>query len=84
MRRVSLAVVVLALALTGCKSPTALTASATGCGVTEVEIVDSAYTRQGVTTAWCARCKGKLFQCASNAGRDRVECRPATSPGPCE
>jgi uncharacterized protein YceK len=84
MRRVSLAVLVLALALAGCKSPTALTAGATGCGVTEVEIVDSAYTRQGATTAWCARCKGKLFQCVSNPEGSRVECRPATSPGPCD
>ena len=70
--------------LSGCKSPTALTASATGCGVTEVDIVDSVYAREGTTSAWCATCKGKLFQCASNPARDRVECRPATSPGPCD
>ena len=70
--------------LSSCKSPTALTASATGCGVTEVDIVDSVYAREGTTSAWCARCNGKLFQCASNPARDRVECRPATSPGPCD
>lgn len=70
--------------LSGCKSPTALTASATGCGVTEVDIVDSVHAREGTTSAWCARCRGKLFQCASNPARDRVECRPAASPGPCD
>lgn len=70
--------------LSGCKSPTALTASATGCGVTDVDIVDSAYAREGITSAWCASCKGKVFQCASNPARDRVECRPATRPGPCD
>lgn len=70
--------------LSGCKSPTALTARATGCGVTEVDIVESAYAREGTTSAWCAMCKGKLFQCVSNPARDRVECRPAARPGPCD
>jgi hypothetical protein len=72
-----------ALALAACKSPAALTADATNCGLTEVEIVDSEYKRQGVTTAWCARCKGKTYQCVSTPARDRVECREARPGGPC-
>jgi len=72
-----------AILLAGCKTPTALTADATDCGVTEVEIVDSDYKRQGVTTAWCARCKGRTYQCVTTPARDRVECRepkPGTTP----
>jgi hypothetical protein len=73
-----------ALVLAGCKTPTALTAQATGCGVTEIEIVDSDYKRQGATTAWCARCKERLYQCVTTPGRDRVECRePRPGATPC-
>jgi len=28
-----------------------------------------------VTTAWCASCGGKMYQCASNADRTKVQCR---------
>ena len=85
MRRVIFPVLLLTLALSlaGCATQTARTAEATGCGVTDVDIVDSAYARDGIISAWCAKCKGKVFQCVSNPERSRVECRPATSPGPC-
>jgi len=69
--------------LVACKSPTALTADAIGCGVTQVEIVDSEYTRRGVTTAWCARCEGKVYQCVTTPARDRVECREPKPDTPC-
>lgn len=74
---------VMAALLVACKSPTALTARATGCTTTEVEIVDSEFKRTGSTTAWCARCKGKNFSCATNTGRDRVECLEARAGSPC-
>lgn len=69
--------------IAACKTPTALTADATGCTTAEVEILDSQYKREGSTTAWCARCKGKNYICATNSNRDRVECREASSPSPC-
>ena len=69
--------------LVGCKSPTALTARATGCTTTEVEIVDSEFKRAGSTTAWCARCKGRNFSCVTNIERNRVECREASAASPC-
>lgn len=82
MRSLILAVAAVA-ALVACKSPAALTADATNCGLTEVEIVDSEYKRQGVTTAWCARCKGKVYQCVTTPARDRVECREPKPGTPC-
>ena len=74
----------LAAVLAGCKTPVALTAEAIGCRRTDVDIVDSEFKRQGSTTAWCARCEGKLYQCAATPARDRVECRAAKPGGPCE
>jgi hypothetical protein len=73
----------LALCLSACKSPTALTARATGCTVTELEIIDSEYKRAGSTTAWCARCKGTNYTCVTNTARDVVECREAAAASPC-
>lgn len=75
--------VAMAAFLVACKSPTVLTARATGCTTTEVEIVDSEFKRAGSTTAWCARCKGKNFSCATNIERDHVECHEASAASPC-
>lgn len=66
----------------GCANKQRLTASATDCRVTEVDIVDSEFKRAGSTTAWCAKCRGKRYQCATNAARDKVQCfeaRPGTT-----
>jgi hypothetical protein len=66
----------------GCKSQSGLTASATGCRAVEVDIVDSEFKRAGSTTAWCAKCRGKRYQCATGASRDKVHCfeaRPGTT-----
>jgi hypothetical protein len=73
----------LGAALTGCKSQGTLAAEAIGCRVAEVDVVKSAYSREGSTTRWCVRCQNKLYQCTSNPQRDRTECRPAEIPGPC-
>ena len=62
MRSILLAVVAATL-VCACKTPTAMTARATGCSTKDVEIVDSRYKREGSTTAWCARCKGKVYIC---------------------
>jgi len=61
----------------GCSSPERLTAKATPCTAKEVSIQQSAFSRNGSTTAWCAECKGKLYQCATTAQRTRVECHLA-------
>lgn len=80
----ALAAVAAVLVLPGCKSPSALTAEAIGCRVTEIEIVDSEFKREGSTTAWCARCEETTYQCATNPERDRVECREvADGAAPC-
>ena len=70
-------------ALVACKTSTGLTADAIGCGVTDVDIIDSEFKRRGVTTAWCARCGDKVYQCATTPERDRVECRESAPGGPC-
>ena len=82
MRSILLAVVAATL-VCACKTPTAMTARATGCSTKDVEIVDSRYKREGSTTAWCARCKGKVYICAASTSRDRVECREAITGSPC-
>jgi hypothetical protein len=71
--------VALACAVSGCKTQSALTAGATGCRTISVDIVDSRYSREGSTTVWCAKCKGKLYQCVSNPERSRVECKEAAA-----
>jgi hypothetical protein len=66
----------------GCANKERLTASAINCRVTEVDIVDSEFKRSGSTTAWCAKCRGKRYQCATNPNRDKVQCfeaRPGTT-----
>jgi len=78
-----LLLVALAVAVTACKTQTALTAGATGCGVTDLDVIASRYSREGTTSAWCAKCKEKVYHCVSNAERSRVECRLASSTDPC-
>jgi hypothetical protein len=73
----------LVCALAGCKTQSAMTASATDCRTTSVDIVKSRYSREGSTTVWCAKCKDKLYHCVSNPDRSRVECKEAV-PGMCE
>jgi hypothetical protein len=82
MRAALFAVVALTL-LGACATPERLTAQATGCAGRDLDIVPSDFTRQGVQTAWCARCKDKLYQCVTNAARDRVQCFEAKEDGPC-
>lgn len=68
----------------GCKTQGALTAEATGCGRTKIDIIKSRYEREGTTSAWCAKCGAKIYHCVSNAARDRVECKEGNPGGVCE
>ncbi len=68
---------------TACSSPERLTSKATPCSTGQVRIVGSDFSRRGVTTAWCAECKGKLYLCATDAERTKVECRPSTLDDAC-
>jgi hypothetical protein len=79
---VSAALVMLVLAA-GCASKERLTAKATECRVTEVDILNSEFKRSGSTTAWCAKCRGKIYQCATNANRDQARCIPAQEGSAC-
>jgi hypothetical protein len=65
--------------LAGCKTQSTMTAGATGCSTMGVDIVKSRYSRQGSTTSWCAKCKGKLYYCVSNPEHSRVECKEAAA-----
>ena len=78
-----LVLVAVVCALPGCKTQSAMTAGATGCGTIGVDIVNSRYAREGSTTVWCAKCKSKLYLCVSNPERSRVECKEA-GPDLCE
>lgn len=83
MKHRILLAVALACALCGCRTQSSMTAGATGCGTMSVDIVNSRYKRDGSTTVWCAKCKGKLYQCASNPDHSRVQCKEA-APDACE
>ena len=72
-----------AIALAACASQARLTADATGCSKRHVTIVASDFKRDGVETAWCARCGAKLYQCATNADRTTAKCFEAKEGGPC-
>jgi hypothetical protein len=80
-RLVLVALVTLACACTG---PQRLTAKVTPCSAKQVEIVPSEFSRNGSTTAWCAQCKEKLYQCVTNAERTRVECHLAKADDVCK
>ena len=58
----------------GCASQSRLTAKGTGCAIGDVDIVPSVFQQRGTETAWCATCRGKRYQCATNAERSRVMC----------
>ena len=66
-----------------CTSPERLTSKATPCATGQVKVVSSEFSRKGVTTAWCAECKGKLYLCATDAERTKVECRLSTPDDAC-
>ena len=72
-----LPIVLLVLLAAACTGPERLTAKATPCTSKEVQIQSSEFSRNGSTTAWCAECKGKVYQCASNAERTRAQCHVA-------
>ena len=80
-----LLLLVAVLGLAACASQERLTRRATGCD--DVTIVGSDFKRQGVETAWCARCEtktgSKLYQCATNADRTNVQCFEARDDSPC-
>jgi hypothetical protein len=63
------------LTLAGGATQEALTAKATDCTRLDLSILPSKFRDQGLTTAWCAVCKGERYRCVGNADRTRVECR---------
>lgn len=75
--------IALGLSAAACTSQERMTTKATPCGTREVKIINSDFSRRGVTTAWCAECKGKLYLCATNADRTKVECRPSAAADVC-
>lgn len=79
----NLLLLAVATAAAACTSPERLTSKATPCSTGQVRIVGSDFARRGVTTAWCAECKGKLYLCATDAERTKVECRPSTPDDAC-
>jgi hypothetical protein len=84
MFKALLPAVLVAVLSCGCKTQSALTADATGCGRTQVDILKSRYSRDGTTTAWCAKCKGRISHCVSNPGRNRVECKEGNPDNVCD
>ncbi len=84
MLKVLLPALLVAVLLCGCKTQSALTADATNCGRTQVDIIKSRYSRDGTTTAWCAKCKGRIYHCVSNPERSRVECREGNPENVCD
>ena len=76
MDKLSISLLIVTLALGACTpSQERLTSRATSCSRGDVKILKSSFERQGTTTAWCAECKGRMYQCASNAERTKVQCR---------
>lgn len=75
--RLRAAFALVVLVASGCTSPERLTSKATPCPTKEVRIQASEFSRQGSTTAWCAECQGKLYQCVTNSERTRVQCHVA-------
>jgi len=73
--RFALCLLIAAATVTACSSQERLTAQATGCSTRDVKILNSEFARRGVSTAWCAECNGKTYQCASNADHTKVQCR---------
>jgi hypothetical protein len=84
MLKALLSVVFAAGLLCGCKTQSVLTADATGCRRTQVDILKSRYSRDGTTTAWCAKCNGRIYHCVSNPERSRVECKEGNPDNVCD
>ena len=84
MFKALLPALLIAVLLCGCKTQSAMTADATDCGRTQVDIIKSRYSRDGTTTAWCAKCKGRIYHCVSNPERSRVECREGNPENVCD
>jgi len=84
--RAHLACVILMVALSaaGCTGPQRLTSKVTPCSTKEVQIVPSEFSRNGTTTAWCAECKGQLYQCVATADRSRAQCHLARADDICK
>lgn len=78
-----LIIVLLLLAASGCASRERTSAEAIGCRTDDIKLVDSAYAREGSTTAWCARCNGQTYHCATNPDHSAVRCRPSTPDDGC-
>lgn len=80
----SLAAAAIAWSLTallgGCASQEVLTANALDCSRRDVNVLKSRHKEQGITTTWCASCRGDRYRCVGNADRSRAECR-AAQPG---
>ncbi len=76
----TVAAVGLAVALGACSSQEALTAKALDCDRRQVDVLKSRYKDQGITTTWCASCRGERYRCVGNADRTRAECR-VSQPG---
>ena len=66
-----------------CSSQDRLTSKATPCSTKDVKIVNSEFSRRGVTTAWCAECNNKLYLCATDTEHSKVECRLSTPEDAC-
>ena len=79
----SLAALLCLACLAGCATQIGRTADALDCRRTDIDILDSVYKRQGSTTVWCARCKGKDYRCVSNADKTRLEGRLAVAEDAC-
>lgn len=74
------AALLLAPWLGACTSQEALTAQALDCDRRQVDVLKSRYRDEGVTTTWCASCRGERYRCVGNADRTRAQCR-AAQPG---
>jgi hypothetical protein len=82
--RLSVLLALCALLAAGCRTPERLTSKLTPCSTGEVQIQSSEFSRTGSTTAWCAECKGKLYQCATNPERTHTECHIARADDICK
>ena len=79
-----LIVSVIVLIVAGCKSQPQITGKEIGCNTRDVEIIDSEFKRMGSLTTWCASCEDRIYQCITNPGRDRIECRRVEVGPPCQ
>ena len=76
---------IVAALLVGCgTSREALTGKAVGCSTRSVDLLPSEYDRKGMETSWCAKCKDKRYQCATNAQRTRTICKESVEGDDCD